>query len=331
MSEDKHFTGVDMKELIGGPLSAAAKASASLEKSSNLEELDVSVPRLAFIPIQKHQIDEVNIMFDKEVTQSVKSEQSSDLSASVTGTADFGIVKATISGSVSSHESNTRSSGNSAKYHVDVRPNKDATPEGLSRIMELMDESKKQRQDKISYKKGSILQLQIERDELKKQLNGLKSCLDDALLKIKNLAITQLNEYQTVHKNYMSTLERTKEEDNVKAESARTAMGEVNAAWTNFLNKAPEQVNTLALRSKTENRTVIELSGLLAYKATGSAIYDKEESQYDALLCAQASAIEAQMNYNHADLDLFSKEMEYSNALGEAARKEEASLSERLF
>jgi hypothetical protein len=43
-----------------------------------------------------------------------------------------------ISGSVSSHQSNTRSTDNSAKYHVDVRAANHGTPEGLSRVLDIL-------------------------------------------------------------------------------------------------------------------------------------------------------------------------------------------------
>lgn len=43
-----------------------------------------------------------------------------------------------LSGSVSSHSSNTRSSDNSAKYHVDVRATNHGTPEGLSRVLDII-------------------------------------------------------------------------------------------------------------------------------------------------------------------------------------------------
>ena len=43
-----------------------------------------------------------------------------------------------IKGSVSCHESNTRSSDNSAKYHVQVRANQQKTPEGLSRMLDIL-------------------------------------------------------------------------------------------------------------------------------------------------------------------------------------------------
>lgn len=100
--------------------------------------MKVDVPMLALVPTPNLQVDEVNILFDMEVKQSEKSEKSLDLGASITGTMNLGIIKVSVSGSVSAHSSNTRSSDNSAKYHVDVRATNHGTPEGLARVLDMM-------------------------------------------------------------------------------------------------------------------------------------------------------------------------------------------------
>ena len=85
------------------------------DKTSNLESLNVDIPLLAVVPIPNLQIDEVNVIFDMEVKQSEKSEKSLDMGTSLSGSLNFGLFKVSITGSVSAHESNTRSSDNSAK------------------------------------------------------------------------------------------------------------------------------------------------------------------------------------------------------------------------
>ena len=50
----------------------------------------------------------------------------------------MGPFKVSVSGSVSAHSSNTRSSDNSAKYHVDVSATNHGTPEGLARVLDMM-------------------------------------------------------------------------------------------------------------------------------------------------------------------------------------------------
>ena len=165
------FAGLDMKSLTSGSLTAEEETSvlparstadfindvgsdangkirtaefgyerrsANEDGTSNVEEMKVSVPMLAIVPIPNLQIDEVNALFDMEVKQSEESEKSIDHGASLSGSAKFGPVKVKITGSISSHSSNTRSSDNSAKYHVDVRATNHGMPEGLARVLDMM-------------------------------------------------------------------------------------------------------------------------------------------------------------------------------------------------
>lgn len=101
MSDDKQFEGLDMKQLIGVPLAAAAHASVQLAQSTadfinkvgfdeqkkiknvqfeNIEGTishdngNVNDPLLTIVPIPNSQIDEVDISFDMDVKGSQKSE-----------------------------------------------------------------------------------------------------------------------------------------------------------------------------------------------------------------------------------------------------------------
>jgi len=171
MSIGEQFKGLDMKNLIGGPLTAAADASILLARSTasfindvgfdadmktrtalfkftkqeptadgNIvaQELAIDVPLLAIVPIPNLQIDEVNILFDMEVKQCEKSESSTAASGSLSAKVGWGPISVFVRGSVSAHSSNTRSSDNSAKYHVDVRATNHGTPEGLARVLDMM-------------------------------------------------------------------------------------------------------------------------------------------------------------------------------------------------
>ncbi|MDR1148654.1 MAG: DUF2589 domain-containing protein [Spirochaetaceae bacterium] len=171
MAIGAQFAGLDMGKLIGGPLTAAADASITLARSTAefintvgfnpdqsvrtvlfkfeksdqdplgnpvRNEMRMEVPMLAIVPIPNLQIDEVNILFDMEVRECEKSESSLDAGAKFSLSAGFGPVKINITGSVSVHQSNTRSSDNSAKYHVDVRATNHGYPEGLARVMDIM-------------------------------------------------------------------------------------------------------------------------------------------------------------------------------------------------
>jgi hypothetical protein len=171
MAIGEQFAGLDMEKLIGGPLNAAANASIALARStadfintvgfnadksartvmfkfqksdSDLlgnpikSEMQIDVPMLAIVPIPNLQIDEVNILFDMEVKECEKAESSLDAGGSFSLAVGWGPVKVNISGNVSVHQSNTRSSDNSAKYHVDVRATNHGMPEGLARVMDIM-------------------------------------------------------------------------------------------------------------------------------------------------------------------------------------------------
>lgn len=87
-------------------------------------------------------VQSVDVTFDMEVKSSVSSQRTSDKSGTLDATAKLGwgafSLDVTIKGSISSHESNTRSSDNSAKYHVSVQARQAGTPEGLSRVLDIL-------------------------------------------------------------------------------------------------------------------------------------------------------------------------------------------------
>ncbi|MDH0867869.1 DUF2589 domain-containing protein [Mitsuaria sp. GD03876] len=106
------------------------------------EQVELSVPLLAIVKVPNLSITKVDIIFDMEVKSSFASKEQSSSQAAASGTASigFGPFKAsvTVSGSVSSHKENTRTSDNSAKYHVEVHAVDDGMPEGLARVMDIL-------------------------------------------------------------------------------------------------------------------------------------------------------------------------------------------------
>lgn len=165
------FSGLPISDLIGGPLMAAAKAQIALaqttsefintvgfeqdEKGNNTtmrkadfsykqlidgEEKDMvlSVPLLTMVKVPSLAIKTVNIQFDMEVksTSLDKNQSKSDVSATVKG--GYGPVSASIQGSVSSSKESTRSTDNSAKYHIELHAADDGMPEGLSRVLDML-------------------------------------------------------------------------------------------------------------------------------------------------------------------------------------------------
>ena len=168
MSVEEQFKGLSMSSLIGGPLKAACDAQMELAKSTaefisqmgfdennkcrtvevafkrpglkengnvEAEQMKLEVPLLSIVPIPNLQIDEVNVLFEMEIHEEVKGEEKSI--ASVTGIdSPFGL-KVNISGNVSSI-TNNMDSDNSAKYHVQVRATQGEMPEGLSRVLDIL-------------------------------------------------------------------------------------------------------------------------------------------------------------------------------------------------
>lgn len=243
MSISEQFTGLPMKDLIGSPLAAAADASINLANSTadfinrlgfdkdgnvrnvafkyekisknedgtlNLDAMKVDVPMLAIVPIPNLQVDEVNVLFDMEVKQSEKSESTLDLSASATAKLDLGLFSVSVSGSVSAHQNNTRSSDNSAKYHVDVRAANHGTPEGLARVLDMMaanvapsligsslkDENGQDLVGDAKAKAENRKKLLNEKKALDRRVNAAQNLLDTALLALKRNMDDQMSQYR---------------------------------------------------------------------------------------------------------------------------------------
>jgi len=110
--------------------------------SPTIEDVDLKVPILAIINTPNLSIKETEVKFTMSVASSDSSSNTSDSAASMDGEAkmDFGVYSAKISihGSVSSHSANARSSDNSAKYDVRVLARDDGPPEGLMKMLDML-------------------------------------------------------------------------------------------------------------------------------------------------------------------------------------------------
>ncbi|MBR6403955.1 MAG: DUF2589 domain-containing protein [Eubacterium sp.] len=234
-----------MKDLIGSPLAAAADASINLANSTaefinkvgfddkgnvrnvtfqyekisknddgtmNLDAMKVDVPMLAIVPIPNLQVDEVNILFDMEVKQSEKSERAIDLSASASAKLGIGPFSVNVSGSISVHDNNTRSSDNSAKYHVDVRAANHGIPEGLARVLDMMaanvapslidsklkDENGQDLSGEAKAKAEERKRIMNEMKSLEKKVNAAQNILDTSITSMKRNMDDQLAQYRMV-------------------------------------------------------------------------------------------------------------------------------------
>lgn len=106
------------------------------------ETVSLEVPLLAIVKIPSLSIDTVDIIFDMEVKNSESSKESSDAAAKMAGDATIGwgpfSVSVHVEGSVASHKENTRSTDQSAKYHVELHAADKGMPEGLARVLDIM-------------------------------------------------------------------------------------------------------------------------------------------------------------------------------------------------
>jgi hypothetical protein len=109
------------------------------------ERVELEVPVLAIVKIPSLSITTVDITFDMEVKSSESSKESSDANASLDAEMKFGwgLFSGTVRvhGSVATHKENTRSSDNSAKYHVEVHAQDSGMPEGLARVLDILAQS----------------------------------------------------------------------------------------------------------------------------------------------------------------------------------------------
>lgn len=107
-----------------------------------MERVELEVPLLAVVKVPNLSINKVDITFDMEVKNSEASREATDATASLEAEAKvgWGPFSATvkISGSVSSHKENTRSTDQSAKYHVEVHAVDNGMPEGLARVLDMI-------------------------------------------------------------------------------------------------------------------------------------------------------------------------------------------------
>jgi hypothetical protein len=124
-----------------------AQAQGSVAPGTPLptERVELDVPLLAILKIPSLFINTVDIVFDMEVRNSETQKESFDATAAMTAEAQVGwgpfSLKVNISGSVSSHKENTRQTDQSAKYHVEVHAQDTGMPEGLSRVLDILNTS----------------------------------------------------------------------------------------------------------------------------------------------------------------------------------------------
>lgn len=368
MSIAEQFSGLDMKNLIGGPLSAAADASELLARStadfindvgfdadgkvrtaafgyqrrtanddgsSNLESMQVNVPILAIVPIPNLQVDEVNILFDMEVKQTEKSESTTDWNGSLTGSIGLGILKVSITGSVSSHSSNTRSTDNSAKYHVDVRATNHGTPEGLARVLDMMascvsptlvsselkDGDGQDLNEEDLNRAKTLKTLRSETASIERKVSAARNNLDNRISMLKKIASNQQSIYQATITQAITNLNPDSADYQDVLNNYSGVMDQLNQVWNNFQSQAPSLVKLISDSSSETEGEVSTLFGLksLSWNDTDKrfsiADYAKTDAQYDALASAQSAAVSGQKDYDTLEDALMDKKAEYNDVM----------------
>ena len=339
MAIANQFSGLDMKNLIGGPLSAAAEASLQLAQSTadfinnvgfdkdgkirnvdfgyekkvnnddgttDVQEMKVQVPLLAIIPIPNLQVDEVNITFDMEVKESEQSESSTDAAASLSGSGKILGFKVSVSGSVSTHSSNTRSSDNSAKYHVDVAATNHGTPEGLARILDIVASSvspslvsAKAVDDYGNPVSGESKSKNDKLRALKAQQKQLNIALNAAEGSYKNYLTIFKRELKNMESKYEAKIQNmitiAKESDTTNYAEMQT---QVRDSWESVYNNAADTIKLVYSEQNPKLTNYVKLyiineQGSLAEYQSGTdtleTAFEKAVEKYNAYTAAQTN------------------------------------------
>lgn len=361
MAVGQQFAGLDMGQLIGGPLTAAAQASTMLanttadfistvgfddtgklrtaafayqkrsmneDGTSNLDEMRVEVPMLAIVPIPNLQIDEVNILFDMEVKESSSDKLSAGAEIGLRATARFGPVRVSVSGNVSVHKENTRSSDNSAKYHVDVRATNHGMPEGLARVLDMMaanvapalvnstlkDGNGQNLQEAAKVRAEKLKAIRQDIARIESRLESAENNLNDKITLLKRIGNMQYNVYQAG----IAKLEN--ENDGAEPNEELTQeISQVTQSWNNLQDQADSLISIIADSTDADENAVSDLFALKMFKDNTAQKYATGEAQYDALLKAQNNAVTARRKYMEIEKELYDKKEEYNNAVSGAA------------
>lgn len=170
------FRGLPMEDLISAPLKAVCDSQKQLAKSTHefmtqigfdsnekgeltgtrmLEyqferpvndgttaNIKVKAPLLTLVPIPSLAVNEVNIDFQMEVTdtETITAKNASTIDTEASGSVGFLFWKASVkmNGKVSSSRENTRTTNQTAKYQIRVNARQQPPTEGLSKLMDIM-------------------------------------------------------------------------------------------------------------------------------------------------------------------------------------------------
>jgi len=142
---------VGLNDAGGGNMSARTvdfsfnKPVQDPDGTTKLEKVDLQVPLLAIVNTPSLSVKEVDVNFTMEVKSSTSSKTTSDTKAELTAHAKYNAglfsCDVTIHGSVANHSENSRKSDNSAKYDVKVIARDDGPPEGLMKVLDMLNDA----------------------------------------------------------------------------------------------------------------------------------------------------------------------------------------------
>lgn len=364
----EQFAGLQMDQLIGAPLRAAADASLQLADStadfirrvgfdgtgkvrtvafgyqrygdnedgtSSMDEMQISVPMLAVMPIPNLQVDEVNLDFDIEVKQSERLESAMELNAGTSG--KLGALKVGITGSISAHQTHTRGTDNSAKYHVNIRAANHGIPEGLARTLDIIAANMTPIMTGSALKDGNGQELsgparekaeqcKMLRSEIARSRRRLRAAREGLAISIeqfKRLAAAQLNVYRENAEKIrsgaggLSDWGAEEQDSQVRQQLAIYAqeINTVSQSWEILLSRAEEFIRILA-DSREEQEGVAKMFALKAIDQWGNITdYTGEQIYYDNMAAAQKNAVKSQQIADRMEDELLMKRAEYSKVM----------------
>lgn len=113
--------------------------------TTSMEKVDLQVPLLAIINTPSLSVKEAEVRFTMEVKSSTSAKTTSDTKAELTAHAKYNAglfsCDVTVHGSVANHSENSRKSDNSAKYDVKVVARDDGPPEGLMKVLDMLNDA----------------------------------------------------------------------------------------------------------------------------------------------------------------------------------------------
>lgn len=115
------------------------------EGQAVIDLINIQVPMLAIVPIPALQVHDVHVVFDMEVKNTISHQTKGKESTSLDGQSGLGAAffksNVQISGAVATTRENTRATDQSAKYHIEVNARNMGVPEGLARVLDMMNQA----------------------------------------------------------------------------------------------------------------------------------------------------------------------------------------------